>query len=169
MLIPETGTGSSQANSYASVAQADDYFDLRGSQTWISYTTAEKEAALINATDFIEATYSESFKGYKSSATQALSWPRTDVVIDDYDFPSSAIPTRLIDATVQMALRSAGGEVLIQDQAQRVVKEKVDVIETTYAEFSDPQQRYPFVSRLLTPLLKSGGDGNFQSVRLVRT
>lgn len=169
MLIPEDGSGHQYANSYASVTAADAYLALRGNIVWDALTIAQKEAALINATDFIEATYSEVWKGQRRTQMQALSWPRIDVFVEEYELPSTSLPQRLIDATIQMAMRAASGEPLVKDQTQRVVKEKVDVVETTYSEHSSPQSMYPFVSRLLQPLMRvSSGAGDLMVARLVR-
>lgn len=169
-MIVETGAGLPDANSYVTVLFADSYVTQRSLDGWLTLTTADKEAALINATDFVEATFSESFRGFKRTESQALSWPRSGAIVDDFLIPENSIPVRLQQAVVQAALRSAAGDVLIQDQSQRVVEEKVDVLTVKYAEFSDPQTRYPMVTRLLTPLLRgAGGDGNFQVLGLVRT
>ena len=54
-LIVEDGSGLSGANSYASTAQADTYASDRGLTAWTG-DTATKEAALIRATDYLEAT-----------------------------------------------------------------------------------------------------------------
>ena len=67
-----------------------------------------------------------------------------------------------------MALRAAGGETLIADQGQRVKREKIDVIEVEYQDYSDPTQRYPFVNRLLSAYLLSSSDGGFAQVRINR-
>lgn len=167
-IIVEDGAGLANSESYASVSFADAYFASRANDVWDALDTPAKEAALISATDFIEATYSQSWRGSKATATQALSWPRLDVYLDGFALPAEAIPYRLIQATAELAVRASAAP-LVEDQGQRVVKEKVDVLETTYAEFSDPAQRYPLVTRILAPLTIGATDGgSFQSVRLVR-
>lgn len=155
--------------SYATVAEADAYYAARNNAEWAALTTPAKESALVLATDYIEATYLQAWQGNRVSSTQALSWPRYGVIVDGYQVDSTTVPQAVIKATIEMASRAAAGEALISDQAQRVVKEKVDVLETTYSEASSPEQRYPYVNRLLSPYLRSavGGDG-LQTVRLVR-
>ena len=66
-----------------------------------------------------------------------------------------------------MAVRSIDGD-LIADQGQRVIEEKVDVLTVKYYQHADPATRYDFVNRILAPLLRSAGNGSFQSVGLNR-
>ena len=169
-ITVETGTGSATANSYASVAAADAYIDLRLLTGWSALLTANKEAALVSATDYIEAAYREAWQGYRVTKTQALSWPRSEVVVDTFPVDANLVPVAVVNACIEMAYRSSQGSVLIEDQGQLVVREKVDVIETEYAEFSDPAQKYPFVSKLLAPyLLSANAGGSFSQVRTLRT
>jgi hypothetical protein len=169
-IVVETGTGSATANSYATIAQADAYISLRLYTGWTAIVDAHKEAALVNATDYIEATYRDAWQGYRVSSTQALSWPRSTVVVDTFPVAANIVPAAVIQACIEMAYRSGTGSVLIEDQGQLVVREKVDVIETEYAQFSDPAQKYPFVSKLLAPyLLSANVGGSFSQVRTLRT
>lgn len=62
-------------NSYASVAEANYYFDDRMDVTaWTSATDVDKAKALVSATRQIDK---ENFVGSATSSTQALSFPRT--------------------------------------------------------------------------------------------
>jgi hypothetical protein len=167
-MIVETGAGLPDADSYASVAESDAYFATRGNTDWAALDTAAKESALILATDYLEATYSQAWLGERTSGTQALSWPRRGVMVDGFAVPANTVPVAVKKATFEMAFRASAGEPLIIDQAQRVTKEKVDVLEITYAEFSDPALRYPYVNRLLLAYIRGSGDGSFQQARLNR-
>ncbi len=168
-FVVETGSGSSTANSYASTAAADAYASDRGLTDWAALTTGNKEIALVKATDYIEATYRTAWQGYRVSGTQALSWPRSDVFVDEFAVAANIVPTAVVNACIEMALRAAAGTTLIEDQGQRVIRERVDVIETEYAEFSDPAATFPAVSRLLSPYLLSSSGGGFAQVRVTRT
>ena len=68
-----------------------------------------------------------------------------------------------------MALRASTGETLIADQGQKVKREKIDVIEIEYQDYSDPSQRYIFVNRMLSPYILSSVDGGLGQVRIMRT
>lgn len=167
-LVVEDGSGLSNSNSYATAAQADTYASDRGLSAWTG-DTATKEAALIRATDYIEATYREAWLGYRKTATQALSWPRSNVEVDLYPIASTIVPVEVRNATIELAIRALS-EDLLADQTQRVKREKVDVLEIEYADGSDATKRYPFVSRMLSPYIYGGSaEGGAFSTRVLRT
>jgi len=169
-FVVETGAGLSNSNSYASVASADSYFADRGEASWAALTTTAKEQALVKATDYLEQTYRQSWKGFRVLSTQALSWPRLEVVVDNFPVAANIVPTAVARACMEMAIRASAGEDLIADLGQQVIREKVDVIETTYAEFGSLSARYPAVNRLVLPYLSSStSDGAFTQARVVRT
>jgi hypothetical protein len=105
VLIKEDGTGKVDANSYASAADGDAYFDGHLYATvWTGALLANKEKALVFATRLIDANYQ--FGGMKTSATQALLWPRVgcaDPDAEDGLVESDVIPKNLRDATCEMA------------------------------------------------------------------
>jgi len=168
-FVVETGAGVPNANSYASVSDADGYVADRGISGWSTLTTPVKQQALIKATDYLEATYRDAWKGNRITATQTLSWPRTNVIIDGFLIPANAIPLAVLYACIEMAIRASTGETLIADQGQRVKREKIDVIEIEYQDYSDPSQRYIFVNRMLSPYILSSVDGGLGQVRIMRT
>ena len=146
-MVVEDGTGLSNADSFVSVAYADTYFTTRGVTAWASLTN--KEALLIKATDYIEAVYSEAWKGVLLLDTQSLSFPR---IIDD----ATAYPDRLKKAVCELALKANDGDLLV-DVEQRTIEEKVDVISVKYAEYSDQKTQYSMVYGLISPYLLSTG------------
>jgi len=168
-FVVETGAGIPNANSYASVSASDSYVTDRGVTGWLSLSVPAKEQALIKATDYLEATYRDAWKGGRIAAAQSLSWPRSGVVADGFLLAANAVPLPVVYSCIEMALRAAGGETLIADQGQRVKREKIDVIEIEYQDFSDPTARYPFINRMLSPYVLSSSDGSFAQVRLNRT
>ena len=146
-MVVEDGTGLSNADSFVSVAYADTYFSTRGVTAWASLTN--KEALLIKATDYIEAVYSEAWKGVTLNDTQSLSFPR---IIDD----ATVYPDRLLKAVCELALKANDGDLLV-DVEQRTIEEKVDVITVKYAEYSDQKTQYSMVYGLISPYLLSTG------------
>lgn len=153
-LIVEDGTGLSDANSYVSVAYADAYFLARNVTSWASLTI--KEALLIQATDYMEAVYSESWKGAVLLDTQSLSFPR---IIDD----ATVYPDRLLKAVCELALKADSGP-LLEDTEQRTIEESVGSITVKYAEYANQKTQYSFVYNLVSPYLLSSG----ASARLIR-
>lgn len=85
-------------NSYASVAEADYYFEDRMTvSSWTNASASDKEKAIVSATRMIDK---EAFVGSATSSTQALSFPRRGSFMDprigyqiemdsDYDFAGS--------------------------------------------------------------------------------
>lgn len=168
-FVVETGAGLPNANSYASVLAADGYVADRGIAGWAALSTTIKQQSLINATDYLEATYRSAWKGNRVSETQSLSWPRYNVVVDGFNFASNVVPTQVVNACIEMAIRASIGETLLADQGQRVKREKIDVIEVEYQDYSDPTQRYPLVNRMVMPYLISASESGFAVVRPLRT
>ena len=146
-MVVEDGTGLSNADSFVSVAYADTYFSTRNVTEWASLLN--KEALLVKATDYIEAVYSEAWKGTTLVDTQSLSFPR---IIDD----ATVYPDRLLKAVCELALKANDGALLI-DVEQRTIEEKIDVITVKYADYSDQKTQYSFVYGLISPYLMSSG------------
>lgn len=71
-IIVETGGGISNANSYSSVQSLMDYAELRHIKM-TTFALDEKEAALIQATEWIDA---HNFKYGAGTITQSLQFPR---------------------------------------------------------------------------------------------
>jgi len=92
------------ANSFATLAQGTTYFDERLQATnWTGDSDPDVKArALIMATRRLDQL---TYVGYKSSTDQALEWPRSDVYDKDgEEYASAAIPTFLVEATLELAL-----------------------------------------------------------------
>lgn len=161
----EDGTGVTGANSYASIAFADAYFEERDNAVWAAIVDdGDKEGYLIRATDYIENFFGRRFIGEMVSTDQALSWPRTDA--DPY--PSTSIPLRLQKATAEYALRAIDGPLapdpLVGAEGfTSVVKKKVvGPIEKEFSVYgSKPKlmRSYPEADALIVPLLQPGTGG----------
>lgn len=130
----EDGTGLAAANSFASLAEADDYLTDRGSTTWAAATDDQKQVALIKATDLIQAKYGARFRGLIKTSTQALAFPRTGIY-DDLGTAIEGVPAILKNATAIYA-DAALAESLFNDVntnegfSVSSKKEKVGPIET---------------------------------------
>ncbi len=98
MMISETGAGVPGANSYASLEQAATYHGARMNTDWISADTRKQEAALIKATDYIDATYSSA--ALPTTAEQGLQWPTAGL---------TAVPSAIVGATLILALYALNG------------------------------------------------------------
>ena len=140
-FVPEDGTGLSNSNSYVSEAFADSYFTDRGNATWAAALTADKETALVRATDYLDKRFGPKFRGFKQSMSQALEWPRIGA-LDDDDYLLNGvdnIPRQLQKATAEYGLRALSA-VLAPDNTNAgiaITKKKVGPIETVN-ELSNP-------------------------------
>jgi hypothetical protein len=162
----ETGTGASNSESLCSVAYADTYHANRGCAPWATLTTGQKEEALRRASDYIEQVYGQNFQGSRVNGTQALSWPRHSVYYNDYVVASDSIPTLLLNATAELAYKAAQGN-LAEDLTQGVKRQKVDVLEVEYDQYSAQYTRYRSVDNILKPFLIRANGGAWLPVNRV--
>ena len=108
-FVVETGSGSATANSYISLADADDYVDnyLRNKSAWTGLTDGLKQQYLREATQALDGIYGARWRGYRFSDTQALDWPRTSAVTSDgWIVSQTEIPEAIKRATVELAWRA---------------------------------------------------------------
>ena len=139
-FVVENGTGISNANSYASVAYYRTYWTERGRDV-SAQTEAQIQAYLIRATDFIEKTFGDRWRGTRSTIVQSLGFPREGVVIDGISLPSDMLPSSLLMATAEYGYRAS----LYADP--------------TLASNTWAMPSYPAADLLLRPLLTGGGRG----------
>jgi hypothetical protein len=102
----EDGTGLAAANSFGTVAEADDYHEGRGNTAWAAIASSDlKEDCLVRGADYIEKRFGHKFRGFRRSGDQGMSWPRLDAWDNDgYAFDD--VPTKLKQAQFEYALRS---------------------------------------------------------------
>ena len=193
-LIKEDGTGKVDANSYASAADGDAYFDGHLYATaWTAASSGNKEKALVFATRLIDAEYQ--FNGYRANNNQALQWPRErcpdpdkglitiSVLIPflgDFVEPN-VVPKAVVDATCEMAR-----ELLLADRTAAPAGEGVESVHTGHSDaagsgamgasdnstihYSKSDTR-PVISRVAQAMLAKYGapiNGGAGSVRLLR-
>lgn len=95
--------GGVDANSYITIADANTYFEtVSYSSTWDDAADDDKCRALQTATRQLDTSFD--FVGFVSSSTQALLWPRDEVIgPNGYAEDSDAIPVRIQQATAELA------------------------------------------------------------------
>lgn len=168
-LIVEDGTGLSTAESFASVAFADTYYLNRANATWAALTTANKEASLRKATDYIQSKYHALWNGYRMTGAQALDWPRDYVTRQDslsgtLYWPNNAVPADVATATAILALKSVSGE-LMPDIERATIREKVDVIEVEYDKSAALEKQYAEVDRMLSKFMLAASSITHKVIR----
>lgn len=161
-FIVEDGTGKADANSYVSVGTADLYFTERGMTTWVG-SVADKQSALVRATDYIDLRFGSKFAGCKATAEQALCFPRK----------SNVMPIALVKATAEYAMRALGGKALLADPVtdetgNRVkstskklgpMEKKIEYMEGTSAT---AVKAYPAADLLIATLLRKTTGGTYR-------
>lgn len=157
MLIVETGSGISNANSYVALLDARNLADSLGFSLPADDTQAE--SALAAACRYLE-TFRPQYQGHAANgADQSLSFPRNLVFVNETEIDNSSVPVLLQYAQVAAASEITNGTDLLAAQDGRFEKaSKVDVIESEYSESilgtPDGLPRYPNVDVYLRPLLR---------------
>lgn len=95
--------GGASANSYATIAEGTTYHDTHlYADAWTQTYDDKRCRALQMATRLLDYWYD--WHGSPVNATQALLWPRVAVIgPNGYEEASDAIPTRITDATIELA------------------------------------------------------------------
>jgi hypothetical protein len=179
-LVKEDGSGKSDANSYADVADGDACFEGHlYASAWTAATSDTKAAALVMATRLIDAQFQ--FNGFRANEAQALQWPRERCPDPDASLLSASVlgwvgdnfvepdlvPSGVVRATCEMAR-----ELIIEDRTLAPPGEGIQTaingsVTTKYSK-SDTR---PILSHVAQAMLAKygaligGGSGN---VRLVR-
>lgn len=167
-LIVEDGTGLANAESFASVAEADAYHAKRGNAAWAALTEQVKEQLLIKATDYVENTFAASWTGVSLGLTQALSWPRRYAPIAGYvNTFYSGVPKALKEATIELAL-IANSTPLMPTTTERGKKRvKLGSMEVEYDGEAPTAPNFIIATGKLKALLGVVGSGPM--VRLLRS
>ena len=157
----EDGSGVADANALVSVAEADQFIENYGdSSNWSGASQAEKEAAIRQATRYLDLNYV--WAGYKLYDTQNLQWPRYEMYDEDGNYmDQDAIPEKVKEACADLALKVIEGDTLLLDQDnESKVKRTKDVLgpiteEREYLGGESPEKKYTTADKLLAPFIIS--------------
>lgn len=147
--------GGVSSTSYCDVAFADAYWQGRLYATaWTSVTDqAVKQAALQQATLMLEP---KSWAGRRTSATQALCWPRAGVSTPDgFLVDYTSVPRQIQQATAELA-----GQLLQEDRSVdggmvNLKKLKIGPLDLEFSEGNKLNALTPLVEQLIQPFLGS--------------
>lgn len=156
-LIVEDGSGSNpSANSYISIADLRLYADSRGVE--LPEANKDVEALVHKAMNVLESPTMK-FKGYKTSDSQPLEWPRRDVWDVERDgklSPNDEIPRLLEQALAALVFEQLKEE----DETRDVVSRKIGDVQIVYSS-DKPKQHfvdsYSSSKALLAPLRDRSG------------
>ena len=149
MLVIESGEGLPNSESYIDLDYLIAYANKRGLSV-VDMT----EANIVKAQDYFETSYK--FKGTKLKDTQSLEFPR--LINGEVIYP-----VRIKSAVCELALKSTN--VLLEDTAQQVIKERVGELEVQYSENSSQEVNYNFVYNLVMPYLENSSSYSSSIVR----
>ena len=152
-IVVEDGTGISNANSYVSVAEADDILVTNIHNTnWFTLTSPDKEKLLVWATRLLNS--KAVWYGKKTYTTSALPWPRTSVKTKDNDLIGyNVIPHQLKEATAEMARYLVEVDRTKEQERDGVTRLSVDVIDIRF----DQNYRLPSLPTLIWEILSELG------------
>ena len=156
-ITVEDGSIVTGANSYAAVVDLASYAELRG--ICLDLTTAQSEAYLIQAMDYIHDEYGTKFQGDRIGSTQELDFPRTGVRVDEFNVDSDEIPRHLIYGQLSKAIELSDPATYAAAPAN-IKREKLDgVFEVEYANDGKvlPVSAFARSDALLRPLCKASG------------
>lgn len=160
-FVVEDGTGKDDATSYTTEAFSDDYLGA----AWAA-SSAEKEAALIAATEYIDLRYGDRFAGVPLDDDQALEFPR-EYLYDRYGQEVEGVPEDLQKATCLYAAQSDAGTLYPEQQASaKEVKSKTTKVGpvTTSVEYQGVASAsmwvsFPRADKFVKQYTTGGGSG----------
>lgn len=163
-LIVEDGSCVPNANCYVSLEYADEYMRNTGRKAWEELSENDRKSYLINATNYIDRTYSKiGWKGIKKyHRNQSLCFPRVELYDKD-GFEVEGIPEELMKAVCEAGFISTTTSLFtIKDAAGSVKAQKVDVLEVEYYSEKDSSgiyiSRFTVLDSLLSDFYKTKSD-----------
>ena len=153
--------GGASSNSYATVSDADTYFDERVGGTDWAGSTDQKERALITATRRLDQ---ETYEGLKVAERQALKWPRYWAENEDgTEYAENAIPTIVKYACYELALqfeidRGNSKTPLLDTGLEEFDEAAVGSMDMKRSRRFSAGQLPATVKRLLRPVLTTAGN-----------
>lgn len=155
-------------NSYCTVAEAQAYFDYRlHTSVWDNASTDDKNRALVWGTKQIDEHID--FYGSPYVTGQALQWPRSGMIgATGESIGYTDIPTRLKEATAEMALELLSSDVTLNSDTDGLSSLGVGPVSVTFSD-SSGSDRVPIPKRVREKLsLWIRNKTSSSCVRLVR-
>jgi len=159
-LTVEDGTRIANSNTYISLEDAETYMEDRIDATWSAATDSQKNAALIEAAMYLN---SLNWKGEKVVRDQSMELPRQNFYDGDgFEYTTSMIPARVLDAQVEAAREHLAGSTLMPTQApgDRIKRKKIDVLEKEFfASANSGETSFTKINGLLSGLIRGSKNG----------
>lgn len=156
-------------DAYVSVEEVSAYLTARGQQAaWTGASTSVKEAAIIEATSFLDAAFS--WVGKLEDLEQTLGWPRV-CATDREGRRLTGIPVAVKNATSELANLALNGRLMpmtVATSSGAVTRERIGDVETEY-DHSVYVSAYGYVETILRGIGRLSGAGGSGMAKLVRT
>lgn len=157
MITVEDGSGLTNSNSYVTLEEANAYFTAKGVVLTLTDET------LVNATQYVDVTYSNSFNGKKATFEQALEWPRSTFwSTQGFRIESFTIP-KVLKTAVFEAARLATTQDLFDTSSNENdnIISKTQSVEGAVSQsitYSSPTKQNPKagIARFMSSILVSG-------------
>lgn len=167
VFLVEDGTGLTEATSYVSVSDADDYMLQNTAifDDWDLLDQDVKEKVLSWSSRYLDQ--HARWNGVKTVETSGLRWPRTGVCdIDGLPIGPNTIPYQLEDATVELASYLMIDDISRPRGQDGLDRLRVDVIELYF----NSNYRFPSIPSSLNLILSGlgtliGNSGGFGRIR----
>lgn len=152
----------SYANAVAETPVVVDLTDVGSGAMTLEHPDFDAQrAAIVKATDYIEARWGDRFRGVRLTDTQALEVPRAGAYDAD-GIALTGVPGELKAAAAEYALRAKAAALLPDPSGETHVTAKAETIgpiseSVTYATPTPLLPEYPAADRLLRRLVLPGG------------
>jgi hypothetical protein len=144
-------------DTYVTLAEANTYAAARPAlSSWGSLTDQQKEAALVEAAIYLDASYS--WKGQITDQAQLLSWPRAEVIDKEgREVSSSIVPNAIKSAQIEYAALASVGRLVENKTTGNVAAIKAGAVDIKFVNGQNVNEgeRFASVDRMLTGLYKS--------------
>lgn len=171
ILIVEDGSIVADANSYITYDYALSYHALRGNSAWAAASDADRQYAIIRATQAIDSIYKSKWKGSPTEyGTQELEWPRQNVIVNGAELDDDLIPAAIKKAVCEAALRelaSANSMTPDLERGGEIKRVKADVVEVEYMEGANSTTTFTAIDGLLADLVTGTSASNIDSYELI--
>lgn len=156
------------------------YLNERGREVSDDWDTADINAALLVASEWLDNQYETSWIGYKKDFEQERSWPRQNAVVPTYPyhvFSTTDIPVQVVCATYEAAQRELTNKGSLQIDYKPSVYKSVSVHNAVIVEYNDTvtsaydvQTQITVIQNLMSSLIdpQKGVDNNPLCGKLVR-
>lgn len=122
-------------NSYVTLAEAREFLATR-SLTLTGNDEQDEQLLLIGA-DYLESKGEfPTYIGQRADLEQPLHWPRSGASVDGVALDPLVVPTAIIKAQCYAAYEANNEDLWVNRSGERILRERVDVIETQYSNSS---------------------------------